>query len=194
MFAERLLGWRDEGSANWIIDGDAGLGLLPSPPHGVWMGLRFVAACLDRAELRRFLGSWSGQVLGLSWVIFLEEKSAQTHQALLAWARLCVGKWDHRGSPASLVLARWLSDTLSYSSLIQKFLKTFIFSARTAVLELPEAGARQSAVSLVSPRPTMMWAGKPSKRAKIHQKSPLRVPSWLLTTTQNGSSVCPQGN
>lgn len=81
MFAERLLGWRDEGSANWIIDGDAGLGLLPSPPHGVWMGLPFVSACLDWAELWRFLGSWSCQVLGLSWIIFLEEKSAQTHQA-----------------------------------------------------------------------------------------------------------------
>lgn len=83
-----------------------------------------------------------------------------------------MGKWDHRGSPASLVLARRLCDTLSYSSLIQKFLKTFIFSARTAVLEFPEAGARQSAVSLVSPRPTMMRAGRPSKRAQAHRKAP----------------------
>ena len=53
MFAERLFSWRDEGSANWIIDGDAALGLLLPPPHGVGMGLQFVWIII---QLRAGLG------------------------------------------------------------------------------------------------------------------------------------------
>lgn len=37
--------WTDKGSANWIIDRGAVLGLLSSPPRSVGMGLQFVSTC-----------------------------------------------------------------------------------------------------------------------------------------------------